>query len=449
MRKRMIAFLMMGILFSLTLGVGCGKAAVENIAVKKTEAEPEPGKETVSSEEAGQAAEGKAYTEKKEVGREEKGRKPVMQEEPKETEKQKALRERLGAPEQYQAEFTDAQGVFCKIDAQVEVPDTDYFVTAPASLMTFGEEEIAEYVKPLLGEGGLYRWEPEGYQDCVENIAYHEYSLKLEEDERMRELLEKELQRNKEKLEGWKDEAEKVEVPLRMTSYDKMGWGVYYDYLFGLTDWEGKTMYLQAAKYGFGLYTWPFEGAHSCMLSEEDARAAAEECVEKMGLSGELVLDGVKKPTMSYAEGYVDDDAFYEFYYTRPVCGVPVGRQITGMGGKGLEICVDDNGVSQITYSDYILEGNEETARLLPFSEIRRVCEEEWKESDRRQELISVSADKLRLTYYWDEEGTENMIPVWELTGTFRFSTEEGGEREESDSILMINAIDGTIISRF
>ena len=83
------------------------------------------------------------------------------------------------------------------------------------------------------------------------------------------------------------------------------------------------------------------------------------------------------------------------------------------------------------------------------FSEIRRVCEEEWKESDRRQELISVSADKLRLTYYWDEEGTENMIPVWELTGTFRFSTEEGGEREESDSILMINAIDGTIISRF
>ncbi len=445
MRKK-IAILMAGILSALTLGVGCGKAAVENIAVKKTEAVPReetaaPGQEEEERETgAGENA----------VGQEEKERKTVFQEEPGETERQKALRERLGAPEHDQMEFEDAQGVSYKIDGKVTVPDADRLVTMPARRLTFGDEEIAQYVKPLLGEGGLYRWEPEEYQECLEHVANWENQIEQEEDESMREVWEELLQWNEERLEALKGEATKVEVPLTMTSYNKMDSGVYYDYLFGLTDWGEETMHLQAAKYGFGLYAWPTLGEQSCTISEEEAQAAAEECVERMGLSGELVLESVERPAVSHGERYEDGGAFYEFHYMRPVCGVPVGYRSAGMGGAGLDVMVDDGGVTEVRYGDYVLEGNEEEAELLPYSEIRRICEEEWRAlGSNLPECVSCRVDEIRLTYYWDEGATEDMIPVWTFSGTFRCSSEEGGEMEGRDILLTINAIDGTVISRF
>ncbi|MCI8505480.1 MAG: hypothetical protein HFI67_04755 [Lachnospiraceae bacterium] len=448
--KKKIAVLMTGILFALMLGIGCGKEALENIAAKKTEADSE--KETVSPEQETETSE--AGKERRVAGQEERERKTVFQEEPGETKRQKALRERLGAPETYQAEFTDAKGVSYKIDANISLPDAESFVTVPARLKTFGDEEVEQYVKPLLGEGGLYRWEPEEYGEGLEQIARMEYRLRkeTEEPEEFREIWEEQIQWNRERMEEGEDEARKVEVPLHMTPYNKMESGQYFDYLFGLTDWEQRTMYLLTAQYGFTLYPWPLLGEHSCTISEEQAKAFADEYVEKMGLSGELVLDRVDRPTAAWEDDYYAYKAAYEFHYTRQVGGVPISSQDAGRGGCGLDIQVDDSGVVSLGYDDYILEGDGKAVEILPFSEIQKVCEEEWRALGcNRLECISLSVDEIRLTYSWDEEGTEQMIPVWEVSGTSEVNSEEGEiiSSERRESLLLINAIDGTIIRRF
>ena len=237
-----------------------------------------------------------------------------------------------------------------------------------------------------------------------------------------------------------------------MTSYNKMDSGQYFDYLFGLTDWEQRTMHLLTAKYGFTLYPWPILGEHSCTISEEQAKAYADAYVEKMGLSGELVLDRVDRPKATWEDDYNAYKAAYEFHYTRQVGGVPMGSRDGGMVGCGLDIQVDDDGVVFLGYDDYILEGDEEAVEILPFSEIQKVCEEEWKELGcNRPECISLSVDEIRLTYYWDEDGTEKVIPVWEFSGTSEVNTEEGEtvSSEMREGLLLINAMDGTILSRF
>lgn len=466
MKKNMIALLAAGLLCALMLGIGCGKAAVEgNIAKKKTEAEiqtEEKDSERETKDSGRETEEGKPDAAEKMADAtggaekteslEEKEQAMTAQGGTEETERQKALREQLGIPERDQAEFVDGQGVTHRIDACVTVPDTDGFVTVSAAPQIFGDEEVEAYIKPLLGAGGLYRWEPEEYDNAVEAAASIDFRLRHGEyGDGERSRREEDLQAAKEKQERLAEDARKVEVPLSMTLEEKVDSGVYSKILHGLTDWDQRTAHLVAAKYGFTLSPWLWIVEHSCTISEELARALADTYVEKMGLSDELVLERMEPPVISYGEEECDYGAAYVFYYTRTVHGVPVGYQEAGLGGQGLKIMVDDNGLLEMGYSDYVVGDDEAPAELLPFSEIQKVYKEEWTCSYPECSLVSV--DEIRLCYYWDEEGTERMVPAWELIGTCEYDSvvKEGisAGQERRRCLLLINAVDGTILSCF
>ena len=447
MRKRMIALLTAGVLFSLMVGVGCGKVAVENIAVRKTtssETEEEGVKGGEEGTPEGEKDGKEGSREETEVPRKESAK------EAGETERQKALREELGVPEQFSAEYTDEWGVTQVIDAKVTVPDADTFLIYPAEEKIFRDEDIRTILKPILGEGGLYRFEPEDYEHLVSRAAGLKRRLENKDyqGEEERQSLEETLDTTEKCIQDMQGEVRKTAVPLRMTQEEKLDSEQFFDCLTGFTDWEQRTAEVLVSKYGLVFWAWPESEQGGCTISAEQAETLAKEYMRKMGLSEELTLDysGMREPDdrSGEQEGHV-------FAYVRSVGGVPIGY----WGAGGLYFVIDDLGVRWIEYSDYVAGQGGEPVELLPFSQIRKIYEETpIRISCEPGELKAAAVDEIRLVYRWVPDSGEGaagyLVPVWEAFGTYE-STDENGVLHNSDPtmrecLLAVNAVDGTIL---
>ena len=459
MRKRTIACLMAGVLFSLMLGIGCGKTAVENVAVKKTEAAAETG---APSEGAGNAVEEEEQNAGEGTGREaeessaegerggteksgeEKRRVEISTEgETEETEKQKALRERLGAPERLSAESVDEDGIVQTLNAAVMVPDADFFTVCSAEARAFGNGDVKTLVEPLLGEGGLYCFEPEEYEHIVNQMAFTELRLKYgyyigDEDEQG-------LKGSKEMLEGciedMQDEVRKTEIPLLPEPYDNLNMG---DRLEGFTDWEQRTVQVGLRKYGLSVMEWPNVCDDPCTIYREEAEKLAEAYMEKLGLSEEwsLYYAGLREFDI-----WTFSKAGYVFEYVREIRGVPVAE------AAKLSFLIDDRGVADLRYTDLNVREGEEEAALLPFSKIQKVYQEtRIPVMCEPNELQSVTVDELRLAYHYvpdteESRKTGSLVPAWNAYGTYQFLDEEGVLRTSlREPLLSVNAMDGTIL---
>lgn len=229
----------------------------------------------------------------------------------------------------------------------------------------------------------------------------------------------------------------------------------------------------------------------SFTMTEAEAQSVAEDILAQLGIAdmacagirfavmsdeipgGNAVADAGKEAALS-PEQLANGKWAYSLQYQRAVNGIPVtltredGNSVEEENSvsvpwpyERLELIVDETGVVYFHYlSPYaIRETVTENASLLDFSEI-----------------ISVFEKMLPITYgYLDEEGTADelhvkitevrlglmriteqnsrdsglLIPVWDFFGTTTVIPDEGESyTNEINTLLTINAIDGSVIDR-
>ena len=223
-------------------------------------------------------------------------------------------------------------------------------------------------------------------------------------------------------------------------------------------------------------------------MTEAEAKNAAENILDRLGIT-DMICAGVRIAVMSDGINSVADagkDAIlspeqlengkwaYSLQYQRNVNGIPV--TLTEHSGNSssdendmsvpwpyehLKIIVDETGV---VYFDYlspcsILDTVTEDATLKPFSEIQSVFEkmfpityghldEEGTDYQLQVEITEVRLGLMRITEQ-NSRDTGLLIPVWDFFGDVTVMPEEGEPYLSiSDSLITINAIDGSIIER-
>ncbi|MCI8466491.1 MAG: hypothetical protein HFI63_11685 [Lachnospiraceae bacterium] len=422
MGKRRIALWMTGILFSLMLGIGCGKAKANHIAAKKTEMQPHKIEKRNEEKEHSETTAPKGTEE---------------------TEKQKILRKELGVPERF-----STGAVF---DAVVTVPDADFFEIVSAEQRKFGDKDIRTLVEPILGDGGLYRFEPENYEHLVRTKTHTAFRLENQyyRGEEERKSLEEVMEVTEKCLREIEKEVRKEEISLMPDSQDLMNMG---DRLEGFTDWEQRTVQVVLRESSLSVRSWPRLVRNECTISGEAAKKLAEQYMNQMGISEGFVLDYMGQQEFDYEN---IQKAGHVVCYVRELQGVPVGYHSES---GGIRFVIDDNGVEELSYRDYVVKNDGEPVTLLPFSEIEKIYEEIYLSLQREpNERKAVVVDEIRLVYHWvpDVEGsmTGRLIPAWDAFGTYQFTDEEGNQKSSNQAdrecLLSVNAVDGTILSSF
>ncbi len=214
-------------------------------------------------------------------------------------------------------------------------------------------------------------------------------------------------------------------------------------------------------------------------FSEEAIVEQAKEQVEAMGFTdfqavGEEYCASLNRTSAGAATGI--DDVGYTVHFARTLDGIPVNY--TFARGEGIDesdsfwsyermdLSYDENGLIKFEWDNpYQVEKiSDEYLFLLPFSEIQTVFEEMMikKYEDAVEQLKGVDEfqanyeiNEVRLGYMRIREAgnvTEGtMVPVWDFYGTKTFQYDDGEFYVENfayDSLITINALDGTIIDR-
>lgn len=215
------------------------------------------------------------------------------------------------------------------------------------------------------------------------------------------------------------------------------------------------------------------QGGQGAQLPPEDeARALADEIVAT--IFPDFAFWGTERQ-MDIPDRRNSGDEGYRFYYARAVEGVPLSY-VQELGGtelyspdvsyvyvppyEKLYVDVGENGVFQIIFSDPLCIGQRlSTVELLPFSQIMNIfgrmaplsiasLETESKVDGEYNNRFEV--EEIRLGYMCtlsrDNPKTFELIPVWDFYGTREYR----GDRynNSSQSLLTINAMDGTVIDR-
>lgn len=209
------------------------------------------------------------------------------------------------------------------------------------------------------------------------------------------------------------------------------------------------------------------------VISKEEALSLAEKTVHSLG-ANDLFANGyaVGVVSMNGLEDDMDDykQQCHMFFFTRNVESTPVtytefnNPAISDQGFNYLPtfeymiVCVDDTGVANIDWrGNCMITGYEaQDSQLLPFDNIMEIAKQQlinkfaWNEEDKP---TSVLVTRITLGYATLLQKNDNsyniMVPVWDFfgavshDGSFPLSSEVG-----FDSLLTINAIDGTIIDR-
>lgn len=170
-------------------------------------------------------------------------------------------------------------------------------------------------------------------------------------------------------------------------------------------------------------------------------------------------------------------DVGYAIHFTRELDGIPVTYTLEDGGEwekdsiawnyEKIELAYDADGLLQFEWSNpYMVEKtSDEYLFLLPFSEIQTVFEnmmiKKYEDDhqktfgDQINDMIDIEINEVRLGYMRVREtgdATEGtMVPVWDFFGTQTYQYEDGQAYTEDiayNSLLTINALDGTIIDR-
>lgn len=225
----------------------------------------------------------------------------------------------------------------------------------------------------------------------------------------------------------------------------------------------------------------------------EDAEKQAEKLIEALGLdfsleNSEPVAFADEEHIRVYEPGeeperVSPDDTGWRLYYVRNVQGQPLkrcgefGSSVLENEQSGetlcwpyehIEVCVNADGVVYFNwYSPYnepeIVTKN---SALMEFSDIENIFQKmimvknaDIKEQNQRNNTtgkIEIEVERVELNLARVRNignfGEGQIIPVWDFIGTRRYVPENAGteafEEAETEVVLSINAVDGTIIDR-
>ncbi len=221
------------------------------------------------------------------------------------------------------------------------------------------------------------------------------------------------------------------------------------------------------------------ENIESVQIQPEEMLTRAKDALEQMGMEHYAVQGGeyfacYKAVGTDETDGKTEIDRIgYGVHVIRMVDGVPVNythQNACGMPDdesvcwpfEEMRFVYDEDGLASFYWSDsYEIEAlSSEYVFLLPFSDIRNIFEEMIMKMKRdifngTGDSLEMNIDKVCLNYMRirEKNATEGtLIPVWDFFGTQTYRNSNGEvfyiQDSEYDSILTINAMDGTVIDR-
>lgn len=419
---------------------------------------------------------------------------------------QGGIKEQVQAPERWQDSFGNDR-VTVTADASVAVPEAEGFRTKRVVSRPFTQEDYDTVNRVLLDGGALWdrdadaMKESNGFtrQEIEERITQLEEKMasgvKGSETYGGKEIT------FEEQLAGWKsmlaaapEEAVTREIPA-VVKWEENAEASEGNNLSGTVTCKGQDYCVWLNNDLRDDFRWiKFEirrsdvggnfmdavvptADKSALEGQTDAiRQSAAELVKKLGLeelspAGEeyvAVLSGDEENNGTIEQ----TDVGYAVHFTRVVDGIPVTwTQEDGNTSEGdwstwpyeeLTVIYDDEGLAEFTWTDpyELSELSEDYVFLLPFEDISRTAKElilkKYEDYGEPGWKIDMTIEEARLGYMRimekgnPKEGT--MVPVWDFFGSLAVETEDeegnpaAGKKHES--LLAVNAMDGTIIDR-
>lgn len=370
-----------------------------------------------------------------------------------EGEQENPLRSRLGAPQQYTADFDSENGrlkVHC--DAKIEIPSVEQVSTYRVSQSDMTPEQMETFAR-VFSDGEIYDGESYPAEKRAADFG------------RMSANLEKNLQ----------------------SAIVERADGSKYDLFYKSMDSTPNMMELQMDAAGRDAISWNPRTSMSSLTEEEalslaaitqqEAQVLAKEKVAELGIPGmEEALVQLGTHMDMHGDEFTIDNAGWLINFTRTIDGIPVtytseqGGAYENMesefetwGYEWLQVAINGDGIQMAQcYNIYdIGEKTAENVQLISFDEVSQIFRQMMlmKSADMDRETREYQIDRITFGYTRIYDPTVDsrsglLVPVWDFFGSYCEKAEYEGESVEyiSDSAdishLTINAMDGSIIDR-
>lgn len=417
------------------------------------------------------------------------------------------LAQRLDAPKTYQAVFSNAKGsVTVDVDADVMMPDTDAISTTKVKEHTFSQETADKLMELFLQgqtlyetEGYLQRTKGEIQERLLELYAMQAGTIPADVDGSVEENIEIE--------EGQLAAApeERIRIPAQTKFHKRdMGDTPYgaYDYIEGVVELDGEPAYfsvenctemnrisatfyrdMNARRYYESLDNLNGklqidENMFDVGITVESAQEQADAMIQELGIENmisvrtEQALSAGAEPALPEGGMPADFSAAWIVRFERMVEGVPI-TYTTDTGGQvadeenyaqpwpyeALYFVIDETGLVEFQWTSPYTEPEIITCdtNLLSFAEVQAVFEKMvlinysfYEGGTLQLNIKSVQLGLMRVTDT-GERDSGVLIPVWDFFGNITTIPDEGETYRwgyANDSVLTINAIDGSVIDR-
>lgn len=409
-------------------------------------------------------------------------------------------------PEEYEEAYTK-NTLNIEFDAAIEVPQEESLRIYPTEQKRFTQGDVDRLLESLFGEQPMYELSGAGKDELeahyIELMArYAKMQAEPEKYEGSPEELQSEIDRVVLQLSEYDETEKQVESSLIKTGAVEFYGGR------GKIDGKSAEIRIQnleddvlltlvrGREYVAKATIYPKlsdEAPQNLTMSEEAARAIADEYIERLGAT-DFVLGG-QGTGIEANENRVYPDEFsadikqaYMFYYVRTVDSIPVTFDIRGRtnGAYGeayaksisyerIAVAVDDNGLASIRYQGRISVGGAgAVCKVISFERVVERAKEQlyytyaptgaqqgaYANAAPQREAAAgdvvgheVFIDRITLGYMQVQmaDGTMELRPVWDFWG-YRVATFESGATQRHEhgdtSLLTLDATNGNVISR-
>ncbi len=409
----------------------------------------------------------------------------------------------LGIPDgNYVYEATDVSGkVHVSVNAEIITPDADYLPVARVAGRSFTDQDV-ENIYNAVCQGALqvdedapmpkffYQHTLDGLLELRDSGNLDKYDSVEEQDAAIQEVMAQvasapeqatpialNFSINSSGIEGIARILSvlnnEVVSDLFVTNSTQSGRGVESDYIrdvFCRGEFSSQSAYGNSVTVVYG-QTRNIALAVP-KISQQEAQAVADQAVSTLGLSD---FSLVGKRIAPLVEGNPKDGckSVYEFMYTRSVNGVSVtytndisswppeypDTVSEGWMYEKLRIFVDDGGIYAYQWNGpcTVTEIVNEKATLLPFSQIKTIFEnmiltKYGASGTEEAKSASINITGIRLGLARVTEQNNNayglLVPTWDFFGVYDTGNGYPIGYDGFESLLTINAVDGSIIDR-
>lgn len=411
------------------------------------------------------------------------------------------IADQVQAPDRYTAELTEGS-IHVKVDAPVIIPMAAGFKLYKVTGRVFNQEDYDNVNHVLLKDGKLWSRDYEAMaasngftrEEIEERIARLKEKMEGDENKKLPEKEEtygETIAIFEEMLKAAPEEPVIAEIPAVVPYVEES----LQNYLSGWVTVDGEDYFVALDNNYNEDWRWirfQVEGPEcrgSYMpaglneddvaddgISPEKVKEEAKALMAELGFNEFTVAGEENVRIYSWDEETGEGEVLhtgYEIYFTRELDGIPItytrepGTTIEGNDPswpyEAINVVYGKEGLQYFLWANpyQVEEAGSEYVFLLPFSDIQAVFEKIMlkKHADWYQDIsaeIYYEINEIRLGYMRVREkgnSTEGtMIPVWDFFGSETIIYDDAGETSviagPYESMLTINAMDGTVIDR-